>query len=284
MEGSLVIRTSYCSEVEGFPHLLWSYALRMGIRMKPEYVWKEYRENGTEKCSMAVYLGESRSHPNQPPFQVTFTGHCFSDTCQNVARKALRLLCQNYSREVFETPLRYFPPSNKNTPTWRKRLQALSGRDPTEDDPTIIYMAGYLHTLDNHYDDLSSHCTHLNFRVESLEKQVKELKKEKASLQESLEMAEGEEANTREAYRTLEMDYDKKLKKLAPTKKIRKNTKIQGCQTERKKEAPPALPPSRIENLSDVEDMSLASLDDLLKEFRDTLEKEFRSTLESARG
>jgi hypothetical protein len=73
------------------------------------------------------------------------------------------------NKEVFETPLRYFPPSNKNTPTWRKRLQALSGRDPTEDDPTIVYMAGYLHTLDNHYDGLSSHRTHLNSRVESLE-------------------------------------------------------------------------------------------------------------------
>jgi hypothetical protein len=170
----LVIRTSYCSEVEGFPHLLRSCALRMGIRKKPEYV---YHENGTEKCSMAVYLGETRNYPNHPPFQVTFTGHRFPDTCQNVARKALRQLCQNYSREVFETPLRYFPPSNKNTPTWRKRLQALSGRDPTKDDPTIVYMAGYLHTLDNHYDDLFSHCTHLNSLVESLEQQVKELKK-----------------------------------------------------------------------------------------------------------
>jgi chromosome segregation ATPase len=91
-------------------------------------------------------------------------------------------------------------------------------------------MAGYLHTLDNHYDDLSSHCTHLNSWVESLEQQVKELKKEKASLQESLEMAEGEEANTREAYRTLKMDYDKKLKKLAPTKKIRKKTRAKDAR------------------------------------------------------
>jgi hypothetical protein len=31
----------------------------MGIRKKPEYVWKEYLENEMEKCSMAVYLGES---------------------------------------------------------------------------------------------------------------------------------------------------------------------------------------------------------------------------------
>jgi chromosome segregation ATPase len=86
-------------------------------------------------------------------------------------------------------------------------------------------MAGYLHTLDNHYDDLFSHCTHLNSQVKSLEQQIKKLKEEKASLQESLEIAEGEEAYTRKAYRTLKMDYDKKLKKLTPTKKIRKRTK-----------------------------------------------------------
>jgi outer membrane murein-binding lipoprotein Lpp len=270
MEDSLVIMTSYCSEVEGFPHLLRSCVLRMGIRKKPEYVWKEYLENGMEKCSMAVYLGESRNYPNHPSFQVTFTGYRFPDTCQNVARKALRQLCQNYSRVIFESPLRYFPPSNKNTPTWRKRLQALSGRDPTEDDPTIVYMAGYLHTLDNQYDDLASHCTHLNSRVESLEQQVRELTREKASLQESLEIAEGEETNTREAYRTLKMDYDKKLKKLAPARKTRKKTRSQGCHTEQKEKAPPALPPTRIGNSSDIEEMSLASLDDLLKEFGDT--------------
>jgi hypothetical protein len=56
--------------------------------------------------------------------------------------------------------------------------------------------------------------------VESLEQQIKELKGEKVALQDSLEMAEGEEANTHEAYRTLKMDYAKKLKKLAPVKMI----------------------------------------------------------------
>jgi chromosome segregation ATPase len=81
-------------------------------------------------------------------------------------------------------------------------------------------MAGYLHTLDNHFDDLFSHCTHLNSRVEILEQQIKELKEEKAAFQDSLEMAEGEEANTREAYRTLKMDYARRLKKLAPVQKI----------------------------------------------------------------
>jgi hypothetical protein len=74
-------------------------------------------------------------------------------------------------------------------------------------------------------------------------------------------------------YRTLKMDYDKKLKKLAPTKKIQKKTKNQGGQAERRMKAPSAPTPARIENLSDIEDMSLASLDDLLNEFGDTLEK-----------
>jgi chromosome segregation ATPase len=118
-------------------------------------------------------------------------------------------------------------------------------------------MAGYLHTLDNHYDDLFSHCTHLNSRVEILEQQIKELKEENASLQDSLEMAKGEEANTREAYRTLKMDCAKKLKKLAPVKKIRKRFKSQGCQTDPKEEASPTLPPLGIENFSDVEEVSL---------------------------
>jgi chromosome segregation ATPase len=81
-------------------------------------------------------------------------------------------------------------------------------------------MAGYLHTLDTHFDDLFSHCTHLNSRVESLEHQIKKLKEENAALQDSLEMAEGEEANTREAYRTLKMDYARRLKRLAPVKMI----------------------------------------------------------------
>jgi predicted nuclease with TOPRIM domain len=96
-------------------------------------------------------------------------------------------------------------------------------------------MAGYLHTLDNHYADLFSHCTHLNSRVESLEQQIKELKEEKASLQESLDMAEGEEANTREAYRTLKMDYAKKLKKLAPPRRSESGPRAKDARLTKKR-------------------------------------------------
>jgi hypothetical protein len=102
MENPWVIRTSYCSEEEGFPHLLRSCTLRLGIRKKPEYVWKEYRENGMEKCSMAVYLGESRNYPNHPPFQITFIGHRFPTH----ARASLEKLSNNCAKTIAERSLR----------------------------------------------------------------------------------------------------------------------------------------------------------------------------------
>jgi hypothetical protein len=264
MQGSFVLKTSYCSEVEGFPHFFGVVRFAWEFVRSQSMFGRNTARMESKKCSMAVYLGESRRYPNHPPFHINATGHRFPDTCQNAAQKALRQLCQNYSKEVSETPLRYFPPNNKNNLACRKRLQALSGRNHNEDDPTIIYMAEYLHTLYTHFDDLFSHCTHLNSRVESLERQIKELKEENAALQDSLEMAKDEEANTHEAYRTLKMDYARRLKRLAPVKKIRKHFKSQGCLTDLKEEASPALPSLGIENLSDVEEMSLASLDDLI--------------------
>jgi hypothetical protein len=135
MEGPWVIRTSYCSKEEGFPHLLRSCALRMGIRKRPEYVLKEYRENGVEKCSMAVYLGESQNYPNHPPFQVTFIGHRFPDTCQSVARKALKQLCQNYSREISETPFDIFHPATKIPPPGGKDSRLCQEETPQKMTP-----------------------------------------------------------------------------------------------------------------------------------------------------
>jgi hypothetical protein len=84
-------------------------------------------------------------------------------------------------------------------------------------------------------------------------------------------MVEGEEANTREAYRTLKIDYARKLKRFAPVKKVRKRLKNKECQTNLKLESPPTLPSLGLDNLSDVKEVSLASLDELLKEFGDTL-------------
>jgi chromosome segregation ATPase len=135
-------------------------------------------------------------------------------------------------------------------------------------------MARYLHTLDTHFDDLFSHRTRLDSRVENLELQIKKLKEENAALQNSLEEAEGEEANTREAYRSLKKDYARKLKRFALVKRVRKCFKSQGCQTfqeEKEEESPLPLAALGLDNLSDVEEASLAHLDEILMEFEDAL-------------
>jgi hypothetical protein len=80
----------------------------MGIRKKPEYVWKEYHENGIEKCSMAVYMGESRNYPNHPPFQITATGHHFPNTCQNATQKALSSYAKTTAGKSLRHPFSTF--------------------------------------------------------------------------------------------------------------------------------------------------------------------------------
>jgi chromosome segregation ATPase len=104
-------------------------------------------------------------------------------------------------------------------------------------------MAEYLHTLDNQFDDLFSHYTYLNSRVESLERQIKELKEEKAALQDSIEMAEGEEANTHEAYRTLKMDYARRLKKLAPSRRSERVSRAKDAKPSQRKKPHQHYPP-----------------------------------------
>jgi hypothetical protein len=74
----------------------------MGIRKKPEYVWKEYRENGMEKCSMAVYLVESRSYPNHPPSKSPSSGIAF----QTLAKVLPERPSNSYDKTTAERSLK----------------------------------------------------------------------------------------------------------------------------------------------------------------------------------
>jgi hypothetical protein len=74
----------------------------LGIRKKPEYVWKEYRENGMEKFSMAVYLGESRNYPNHPPSKLPSSG----TASQTLARALPEKPSNNCARTIAERSLR----------------------------------------------------------------------------------------------------------------------------------------------------------------------------------
>jgi hypothetical protein len=100
-------QTSLCENEDGFPKLLRACTVRLRIRSQPEYDGREFVEHGTEKCVVIVYIGSS---PHHVEWSVTAAGHRFRDTCQVVARKALRAPCQIYEEEVADTPLRFFPP------------------------------------------------------------------------------------------------------------------------------------------------------------------------------
>jgi hypothetical protein len=69
------------------------------------------------------------------------------------------------------------------------------------------------------------------------------------------------------------------LRSSPPKRKSRRRPPTEDAKQRRSRRRPlwPHLLP-RIDDWSDDEDISLASLDDLLKEFGDTLEKEFGST------
>jgi hypothetical protein len=55
-------------------------------------------------------------------------------------------LCQIYE-EVVDTPLRFFPPYQRNRPVWLTRMRALEEQQLLEDDPTVVYLTSYLLTV-----------------------------------------------------------------------------------------------------------------------------------------
>jgi hypothetical protein len=165
-------QTSFCQNEDGFPKLLRACTVRLGIRSQPEYDGREFVEHGTEKCVVTVYIGSS---PHHVEWSVTAAGHRFKDTCQVVARKALRALCQIYEEEVADTPLRFFPPFQRNRPVWMARMCALVGQQLLEDDPSVAYLTAYLLTLDAQYDFLARHHRQMIARAEDAEKHNRQL-------------------------------------------------------------------------------------------------------------
>jgi hypothetical protein len=165
-------QTSFCQNKDGFPKLLRACIVRLGIRSQPEYDDREFVEHGIEKFVVTVYIGSS---PHHVEWSITAAGHRFKDTCQVVARKALRALCQIYEEEVADTPLRFFPPFQRDRPVWMARMRALEGKQLLEDDPTVVYLTAYLLTLDAQYDFLAQHHRQMIARAEDAEKSNRQL-------------------------------------------------------------------------------------------------------------
>jgi hypothetical protein len=88
--------TTYCTQEEGFPKVLYVTTVRLGISDRPEYVGHEYVEEGTEYCEATVHIGASDKFLEMKHWCATATGSRLTDTYQLVARKALKYLSQMY--------------------------------------------------------------------------------------------------------------------------------------------------------------------------------------------
>jgi hypothetical protein len=117
--------TTYCLEEDGFLKVLYATTVRLGIMDRPEYAGREYMERGTEACQVSVDIGTSDKFLEVRPWSVTTTGHRLKDSYQLTARKALWYLCQLFEWHLGSTPMKYFPPLDRNRPAWVARIRNL---------------------------------------------------------------------------------------------------------------------------------------------------------------
>ena len=149
--------------------MLYAATARLGIPDHPEYVGREYVEHGMEFCEVTVHIGASDKFLEMKPWCVTATGSRLSDTYQLVARKALKYLCQMYEWHLGPTPMRFFPPLDRNRPSWEARVRTLENLGSREDDPTVVAMSGYLLALDELCDRPFSQVQRLTAHAEAAE-------------------------------------------------------------------------------------------------------------------
>jgi hypothetical protein len=125
--------------------------------------------------------------------------------------KALRTLCQLYEEEVADTPLRFFPPFQRDRPVWMARMRALEGKQILEDDPTVTYLTAYLLTLDAQYDFLARHHRQMIAQAEDAEKLNRKLHVDLTSTQARLATLESREVIALEALKQAKDEHVQKL-------------------------------------------------------------------------
>ena len=201
-----------CQGIKGFPKILYTTTQWLGIREVPVYEGREFIEHDTERCEVIVYIGKSENSTSIDGWSTTTIGFRFPDAYQAVARKALRLLCQIYAGPLAHTPMRFFPPSDKDTPFWRTRLEALQGRPLQAIDPTVVSLATYLLALDEHHEKLASELRKCVARAEGAEAFIRKLHVSLAMARAETAAAESRETVTAEAMWEAGNRYTKQLR------------------------------------------------------------------------
>lgn len=203
--------TSYCLDEPGFPKILYSAMSLLGIMEHPEYVGREYREYGTDRCEVTVHVGRSEYHPDTRPWRVTTTGFHFADTYQAAARKALRYLCQMYERHIGRLSMRFFPPMDRNRPTWLARMRTVEG-PATREEPTVVALTNYLLALDELYDEQAAGLRRCIRRAEEAETRERNLRLQLAEAKVQAAEAEARATAATEALKAAEDRHTIELK------------------------------------------------------------------------
>jgi hypothetical protein len=192
--------SSYCLNTECFPKILYATLQKLGVWEHPEYEGREYLKHGTERCKVTVYIGKSEEFPDvTEAWNVTATGFRFSNTYQVAARKALRHLCQIYEGPIAHTPMRFFPPWDKNRRVWRARMEALQGPNVQEDNPAVVHLTSYLLALDEQYNRQASELREGLCRAEEAKIFSRMLEVQLAEAHANLAAAESRETTMAEA-------------------------------------------------------------------------------------
>jgi hypothetical protein len=117
--------TTYCTQEEGFSKVLYAATVRLGILDRPEYVSREYVEEGTEYCEVTIHIGASDKFLEMNLWCVTATGSHLTNNYQLISRKALNYLSQMYEWYLGPTSMKYFLPLDRNRPAWEARVRTL---------------------------------------------------------------------------------------------------------------------------------------------------------------
>jgi hypothetical protein len=125
--------------------------------------------------------------------------------------KALRAMCQIYEEEVADTPLRFFPPFQRDRLVWMARMRALEGQQLLEDDPTVVYLTAYLLTLDAQYDFLARHHRQMIARAEDAKKRNHKLHVDLTTTQARATALESREVIAVEALKQAKDEHVQKL-------------------------------------------------------------------------
>ncbi|WVZ90212.1 hypothetical protein U9M48_036534 [Paspalum notatum var. saurae] len=142
---------SYCEEEGGFPMLLRETLQWFKLAGRPKYRGRMFLDGEEHKWLVGIHL-EVTHDPKG--WWSTAVAYEFRDACHMAAREMLRVLSSTYRSLSRTSPMMFFPPVNKNTPRWVQRVSDLP-RMKTAEDPTVAYLALYLHALDDEHDKLT---------------------------------------------------------------------------------------------------------------------------------